>query len=146
LLTGGKRAADRSSDFAETAEGIAVMPRALVADDSSTMRKILIRSLNACGLADVVEAADGAEAIQLFAEQSFDLVLTEWNMPAKSGLDLIQAIRAGGAKVPIIMITTEAEKSRVIEVIKAGVNDYVIKPFTAEMLREKIEKVMGQPA
>ncbi len=122
------------------------MPRALVADDSSTMRKILIRSLNACGLADVVEAADGAEALQLFGEQSFDLVLTEWNMPAKSGLDLIQAIRASGAKVPIIMITTEAEKSRVVEVIKAGVSDYVIKPFTAEILREKIEKVMGQLA
>ena len=122
------------------------MPRALVADDSSTMRKILIRSLNACGLVDVVEAGDGAEALQLFAEQSFDLVLTEWNMPAKSGLDLIQEIRASGAKVPIIMITTEAEKSRVVEVIKAGVSDYVIKPFTAEMLREKIEKVMGQLA
>jgi two-component system chemotaxis response regulator CheY len=122
------------------------MPRALVADDSSTMRKILIRSLNACGLTDVVEAADGAEAIRLFAEESFDLVLTEWNMPVKSGLDLIQEIRASGAKVPIIMITTEAEKSRVIEVIKAGVSDYVIKPFTAEMLREKIEKVMGQIA
>ena len=122
------------------------MPRALIADDSSTMRKILIRSLNACGLADVVEAADGAEAMQLFGEQSFDLVLTEWNMPAKSGLDLIQAIRASGAKVPIIMITTEAEKSRVVEVIKAGVSEYVIKPFTAEMLRGKIEKVMGQLA
>ncbi len=122
------------------------MPRALIADDSSTMRKILIRSLNACGLAEVVEAADGAEAIRLFGEQSFDLVLTEWNMPAKSGLDLIQAIRASGAKVPIIMITTEAEKSRVVEVIKAGVSEYVIKPFTAEMLRGKIEKVMGQLA
>ena len=122
------------------------MPRALVADDSSTMRKILIRSLSACGLTEVVEAGDGGEALRLFGEQSFDLVLTEWNMPVKSGLDLIQEIRAGGAKVPIIMITTEAEKSRVIEVIKAGVNDYVIKPFTAEMLREKIEKVMGQLA
>ena len=122
------------------------MPRALIADDSNTMRKSLIRSLNACGLDDVVEADDGAEAIRLFVEQSFDLVLTEWNMPTKSGLELIQEIRAGGAKVPIIMITTEAEKSRVIEVIKAGVNDYVIKPFTAEMLREKIERVMGQLA
>jgi two-component system, chemotaxis family, chemotaxis protein CheY len=120
------------------------MPKALIADDSATMRKILIRSLNACGLAEVVEAADGVEALQLFGEQSFDLVLTEWNMPGKSGLDLIQEIRASGAKVPIIMITTEAEKSRVVEVIKAGVSEYVIKPFTAEMLRGKIEKVMGQ--
>jgi two-component system chemotaxis response regulator CheY len=110
------------------------------------MRKILIRSLNACGLSEVVEAADGAEAIRLFAEQPFDLVLTESNMPAKSGLDLIQAIRAGGAKVPIIMITSEADKARVIEIIMAGVTDYVIKPFTAEMLREKIERVMGQLA
>ncbi|HTU26513.1 MAG TPA: response regulator [Pirellulales bacterium] len=124
------------------------MPRALVVDDSATMRKVLIRSLVACGLTEgeVVEAGDGGEALRLFAEQTIDLVLTEWNMPGKSGLELIHEIRAGGAKVPIIMITTEAEKSRVIEVIRAGVTDYVIKPFTAEMLREKIEKVLGQVA
>ncbi len=116
------------------------MPRALVADDSSTMRKILIRSLSACGIDDIVEAGDGAEALRLFGDGPFDLVLTEWNMASKTGLEVVQAIRAGGAKTPIIMITAEAEKSRVIEAIKAGVTDYLIKPFTAEMLREKIEE------
>jgi two-component system, chemotaxis family, chemotaxis protein CheY len=120
------------------------MPKALVADDSSTIRKILIRSLSACGIDEIVETGDGAEALRLFGTGPFDLVLTEWNMPTKSGLELVQAIRGDGARVPIIMITAEAEKSRVIEAIKAGVTDYLIKPFTAETLREKIEKVLGQ--
>jgi two-component system chemotaxis response regulator CheY len=94
----------------------------------------------------VVEAGDGEEALQRFGAETFDLVLTEWNMASKTGLEVVQAIRAGGAKTPIIMITAEAEKSRVIEAIKAGVNDYVIKPFTPEMLQEKIERVIGQLA
>jgi two-component system, chemotaxis family, chemotaxis protein CheY len=122
------------------------MAKALVADDSSTMRKTLIRSLSACGITDVVEAIDGAEAFKLFIAEPVDLVLTEWNMPAKSGLELVQAIRGEGARVPIIMITAEAEKSRVIEAIKAGVSDYLIKPFTTEMLHEKIEKLIGEVA
>jgi two-component system, chemotaxis family, chemotaxis protein CheY len=122
------------------------MPKALIADDSSTMRKVLLRSLSACGITDVAEAGDGEEALQLFAAEAFDLVLTEWNMASKTGLEVIQAIRASGAQVPIIMITAEAEKSRVIEAIRAGVTDYLIKPFTPEMLREKIGRVLGQPA
>ncbi len=73
-------------------------------------------------------------------------MLTEWNMPSKTGLEVTQSIRADGGRVPIIMITAEAEKSRVIEAIKAGVTDYLIKPFTPEMLREKIERMLGQLA
>jgi two-component system chemotaxis response regulator CheY len=114
--------------------------RVLVADDSSTMRKIILRSLQAVGVPSAVEAADGDEAIALFNPGDFDLVLTDWNMPGKNGLEVIQAIRQKDPKVPIIMVTTEAEKSRVLEAIQAGVSDYLVKPFTAEMLREKLEK------
>lgn len=114
--------------------------RVLVADDSSTMRKIILRSLSAVGVPDAVEAADGDEAITIFGQQEFDMVLTDWNMPGKSGLEVIQEIRKLNTEVPIIMITTEAEKSRVLEAIQAGVSDYLVKPFAADTLREKLEK------
>lgn len=114
--------------------------RVLVADDSSTMRKIILRSLSAVGVTNVVEAADGDEAVSLFSAGEFDLVLTDWNMPGKSGLEVIQEIRAKNKDIPIVMVTTEAEKSRVVEAIQAGVSDYLVKPFTAETLREKLEK------
>jgi two-component system chemotaxis response regulator CheY len=116
----------------------------LVADDSNTMRKIIIRSLNAVGLKDIVEAADGNEAVARFQSEPVDLVLTDWNMPGKSGLEVIRDIRALNKTVPIIMITTEAEKRRVLEAIQAGVSDYLVKPFTSEALREKLDKHISQ--
>jgi two-component system chemotaxis response regulator CheY len=114
--------------------------KVLVADDSATMRKIIIRSLNAVGVSDVTEASDGDEALQLFQRAAFDMVLTDWNMPRKTGLELVRGIREIGSKVPIIMATTEGEKGRVIEAIQAGVSDYIVKPFTADVLRAKLEK------
>ncbi|HUT14524.1 MAG TPA: response regulator [Thermoguttaceae bacterium] len=114
--------------------------RVLVADDSSTMRKIILRSLQAVGVTESVEAADGIEAVTLFKEGEFDLVLTDWNMPGKTGLEVVQEIRSQDAEVPIIMVTTEAEKGRVMQAIQAGVSDYLVKPFTADTLREKLEK------
>jgi two-component system chemotaxis response regulator CheY len=114
--------------------------KALVADDSGVMRKILIRALNNCGVNDIVEAADGAEAINKFGEQPFDLVMTDWNMPNKTGLEVLQTIRGGGSKVPVIMITTEAESSRVKEAIAAGVTDYLAKPFENDVLKQKLDK------
>ncbi|HUT92033.1 MAG TPA: response regulator [Thermoguttaceae bacterium] len=114
--------------------------RVLIADDSSTMRKIILRSLQACGIPSAVEASDGEEAVALFKPGAFDLVLTDWNMPGKTGLEVTQQIRAQDPKVPIIMITTEAEKSRVIEAIQAGVTDYLVKPFTPDTLQKKLEK------
>lgn len=114
--------------------------RVLVADDSATMRKIIMRSLNAVGIPTATEASDGNEAVQTFAPGQFDLVLTDWNMPGKTGLEVIKEIRAKDAKVPIIMITTEAEKSRVLAAIEAGVSDYLVKPFTPDTLREKLAK------
>ncbi|GAA4422261.1 MULTISPECIES: response regulator [Bremerella] len=114
--------------------------RVLVADDSSTMRKIILRSLQAVGVPSAVEAADGEEAVKIFKPGEFDLVLTDWNMPGKSGLEVIQEIRKIDKDVKIMMVTTEAEKSRVMEAIQAGVSDYLVKPFTADTLREKLEK------
>ena len=114
--------------------------RVLVADDSGTMRKIIIRSLNAVGITSVVEAADGSQAVALFKSGSFHLVLTDWNMPGKTGLEVAREIRAQDPNIPIIMITTEAEKRRVLDAIQAGVSDYLVKPFTPDMLREKLDK------
>jgi len=114
--------------------------KVLVADDSSTMRKIILRSLHAVGIDSAVEAADGAQAVALFQPGAFDLVLTDWNMPGKTGLEVTQEIRAKDPNVPIIMITTEAEKSRVVQAIQAGVTDYLVKPFTPDTLREKLDK------
>lgn len=116
--------------------------KVLVADDSGVMRKILIRALNACGVSDIVEAGDGAEAISLFEKQPFDLVLTDWNMPNKTGLEVLQSIRGAGSQAPVIMITTEAEASRVKEAIAAGVTDYLAKPFENDMLRAKLDKLV----
>ncbi|MHB8968935.1 MAG: response regulator [Pirellulaceae bacterium] len=115
----------------------------LVVDDSRVMRRIIIRALEEIGLTDVVEANDGDEALAEFPKHEFMLVLTDWNMPKKNGLELIQGIRALGSTVPIVMITTESEKARVFSAIQAGVTDYLIKPFDAESLRAKVEKHVG---
>ncbi len=117
--------------------------KVLVADDSGIMRKIIIRSLNSVGVTDVVEAANGQEAIDKFKEVPVDLILTDWNMPEKSGLDVVVEIRATGSKVPIIMVTTEAQKGQVIAAIQAGVNDYLTKPFEADDLRAKLDKFVA---
>lgn len=116
--------------------------KVLVADDSGVMRKIIIRSLNALGVTDVLEAADGNEALQLFDEHDVQIVLTDWNIPGKTGLELLKNLRGQGSDVPIIMVTTEAEKSRVLEALQAGVSDYLMKPFETDMLRQKLAKFL----
>ena len=115
--------------------------KALIADDSGVMRKIIVRAANAAGITDIVEAVDGADAVQKFGEEAFDLVLTDWNMPNKNGLEVIQDIRATGSEVPIIMVTTEGEKSNVLQAIQAGVTDYLTKPFEAAALVQKMDKL-----
>jgi two-component system, chemotaxis family, chemotaxis protein CheY len=117
--------------------------RVLVADDSGVMRKIIVRALNHCGVTEIVEARDGAEALAQLKGQNFDLVMTDWNMPHKTGLELVEELRAGGSKVPVIMITTEAEIGRVKEAIQAGVNDYLAKPFDKDVLQQKIDKFVA---
>lgn len=114
--------------------------KVLLVDDSGTMRKIILRSLQAVGVTETTEAADGSEALTKFRAEPFDLVMTDWNMPVKTGLELTKDIRASGSNVPVLMITTEAEKCRVLEAIQAGISDYLVKPFTPDVLREKIMK------
>ena len=122
------------------------MIKVLLVDDSGVMRKIIARSLNALWIDEVIEAADGAEALEKFGDGSgFSLVLTDWNMPIMNGLELVQAIRAAGHKLPIMMVTTETEKEQVLKAIQAGVNDYLVKPFDQEMLTLKLERVLPKP-
>jgi two-component system chemotaxis response regulator CheY len=117
--------------------------KVLVVDDSGVMRKIIVRALNAVGVVDVVEAGDGLEGFNQFQAETFDLVLTDWNMPVRNGLELVTDIRATGSKVPIMMVTTEAQKSQVILAIQAGVTDYLTKPFENETLRKKLDKYVA---
>lgn len=118
----------------------------LVADDSSTMRRILKMTLAKCGYDDVTEASDGQEAVTLCEQQSFDCVLTDWNMPNMDGLELILRLRALPAysKTPIMMVTTEGAKDDVIEALTRGANAYIVKPFTPDTLKGKMEELIGE--
>ena len=115
--------------------------RVLLADDSGTMRTIIRRTLESFGVTNTVETGDGLEALELYKSTGgFDLILTDWNIRGKSGLELVREIRALDKQVPIVMVTTESEKSRVLEAIAAGVTDYLVKPFTSDALRKKLER------
>ncbi len=114
----------------------------MLVDDSRTIRKIQIKVLSQLGLNEVVEANDGAEALAKLPADSPDLILLDWNMPNMDGLTCLKTIRASGNKTPVIMVTTEAERTRVIEAVQAGVNNYVVKPFTPESLGLKIKETM----
>jgi len=119
----------------------------LVVDDSSTMRRIIVNTLARLGYKDVVQAADGAEAWDaLQANPDVGVVITDWNMPNMNGLELVKKIRAQDKykTVPIIMVTTEGGKKEVIIALKAGVNNYIVKPFTPQVLKEKLEGVLGK--
>lgn len=116
--------------------------KALVVDDSMTIRRIVIKSLELVGIREVVEASNGAEAVQAAAQQPFDVILMDWNMPQLTGVEALAQIRASGCRTPVIMVTTEAEKSRVIEAIRTGANDYLIKPFSPAQLAEKIRRIL----
>ena len=114
----------------------------LLVDDSRTIRNIQKNVLKQLGHTDVLEAEDGVQALGKFKENTPELVLIDWNMPNMDGITLVRKIRETDKAVPLIMCTTEAEKSRVLEAIKAGVNSYIVKPFTVESLGEKIEQTM----
>ncbi len=118
--------------------------RILLVDDSRTIRNIQKNTLKTLGYDDVTEAADGLEALASIAKQRPDLMLVDWNMPNMDGITLIRKVRETDKALPIIMVTTEAEKTRVLEAVKAGVNNYVVKPFTAETLADKINQTMGR--
>jgi two-component system chemotaxis response regulator CheY len=110
----------------------------LVADDSATMRKIIVRSLKAIGYNDTVEAADGDETIQVFQGGQIDIVLLDWNMPGKTAQEVVTELLALDHTLPIIMVTTQSQKNQVA--FSVGIADFIVKPFTADTLREKIER------
>lgn len=120
--------------------------RALIVDDSMTIRRIVIKALAMVGITETVEASDGTEAVKAVQESAIDLVLLDWNMPKMTGIDALRAIRQAGHRMPVIMVTTEAEKSRVIEALKAGANNYLIKPFSPDQLAAKVKEVVGAAA
>jgi len=116
--------------------------RILIVDDSSTMRRIIGNVVQQLGVAkdDFDEAEDGVIAWKLFQEKNdYDVVLTDWNMPNMNGLELVKHIRSANKTIPIVMITTEGGKGEVITALKAGVNNYIVKPFSAEVLKEKLD-------
>ena len=117
----------------------------LVVDDFSTMRRIIKNLLHDLGYPNVSEADDGKTALPMLQAGNFDFLITDWNMPGMPGLDLIKAVRADNklAKMPVLMLTAEAKREQIIEAAQAGVNGYVIKPFTAETLKEKLDKILG---
>lgn len=118
----------------------------LVVDDSITMRRIVVNSLKGLGYSEFLEAGDGKEAMDVLnADSSVTFVITDWNMPNVSGLELVKMIRTHGTyeSVPILMVTTRGVKEDIMEALAAKVNNYVIKPFTPPILKEKIDQILA---
>ena len=115
----------------------------LIVDDFSTMRRIIKNLLRDLGFTNTQEADDGLTALPMLKNGSFDFLVTDWNMPGMTGIDLLKHVRADErlCSMPILMVTAEAKRDQIIEAAQAGVNGYVIKPFTAAVLKEKIEKI-----
>lgn len=120
--------------------------KVMLVDDSKTMRNIQKGILTQLGYTDLEEACDGLDALSKVGAFQPELLLVDWNMPNMDGLTFVKKFREQGNKVPIIMVTTEAEKSRVVEAIKAGVNNYVVKPFTPDLLGERIKETLSRIA
>ncbi|MCK5527276.1 MAG: response regulator [Candidatus Latescibacteria bacterium] len=117
----------------------------LAVDDSATMRRILKNTLSRGGYTDVVEADDGVDAWAKLQAGGFNFIITDWNMPNMSGLELVNAIRESEKfkQIPIIMVTTRSVKDDIVAAMKAGANNYVVKPFTPDTLKEKIASVLA---
>ncbi|MGA9046298.1 chemotaxis response regulator CheY [Sulfuricurvum sp.] len=118
----------------------------LVVDDSSTMRRIIKNTLSRLGYEDVLEGEDGLQGWSVLeANSDIGMLITDWNMPEMNGLELVKKVRADArfADLPIIMVTTEGGKAEVITALKAGVNNYIVKPFTPQVLKEKLSAVLG---
>jgi two-component system, chemotaxis family, chemotaxis protein CheY len=120
--------------------------RFLVVDDSSTMRRIIINTLNKLGYMDIVEAGNGREGVDKLEAGPVDVIVTDWNMPEMSGIDFIRHVRSAPATkdLPVLMVTTNAAKDDIVEALKVGVNSYVVKPFTPDTMKEKIQAVLAR--
>jgi two-component system chemotaxis response regulator CheY len=117
----------------------------LVVDDFATMRRIVKGVLKQLGFMNIIEAEDGINALKELKKENVGLILSDWNMPNMTGLDLLRAVRedANLKTIPFLMITAEGQKENVVEAVKAGVNNYIVKPFTPETFNEKLKKVFG---
>ncbi|MFM7273506.1 MAG: chemotaxis response regulator CheY [Gammaproteobacteria bacterium] len=117
--------------------------KVLVVDDFESMRRIVKQVLNDIGFKDVSLADDGATALPMLKSGNFGLLITDWNMPQMEGIDLVKAVRADPRikSTPILMVTAEAKREQIIQAAQAGVNDYIVKPFTPDTLKAKIEKI-----
>jgi len=115
----------------------------LIVDDFSTMRRIIKNLLRDLGFTNTEEADDGHSALPMLQGAKFDFLITDWNMPGMTGIELLKAVRADDkiATLPVLMVTAEAKREQIIEAAQAGVNGYVVKPFTVAALKEKIEKI-----
>lgn len=115
----------------------------LVVDDFSTMRRIIKNLLRDLGFTNTVEADDGATALPILQAGGIDFLVTDWNMPIMTGIELLKAVRADEnlASMPVLLVTAEAKKEQIVEAAQAGVNGYVVKPFTAQTLKVKIDKI-----
>lgn len=124
--------------------------KVLVVDDSFTMRRIVKNILQQIGFSDITQAENGKDAFTKLKEGGFGLVVSDWNMPVMQGIELLRAVRADAElkHLPFLLVTAEAQKEHIIEAAQAGVSNYVVKPFTAEALQEKLEKIFAdaQPA
>ena len=115
----------------------------LVVYDFSTMRRIIKNLLRDLGFNNTLEASDGTTALPMLKTGDFDLMVTEWNMPGMQGIDLLKAVRGDRsiAELPVLMVTAESKRDQIVEAAQAGVNGYIVKPFTAQTLKEKIDKI-----
>jgi len=116
----------------------------LVVDDFTTMRRIIRNILRDLGFGTVIDAEDGAAAVKILETQKVDLVISDWNMPTMNGLELLKWVRANAAtrNLPFLMVTAESQKENIMEAVKAKVSNYVVKPFTAQSLAEKLQKLL----
>jgi two-component system, chemotaxis family, chemotaxis protein CheY len=119
--------------------------RILVIDDALTMRRIVINLLRQLGFTNMNEADDGTTGWDKLNNETFDLIISDWNMPKMTGIDLLRKVRANDkyARTPFIMITAEGKRENVIAAVQAGVSNYIVKPFNAATLKEKLAKVIG---
>jgi len=119
--------------------------KVLVVDDFATMRRILRNILKQIGFSNISEADDGKTALKELKKEKYDLVLCDWNMPEMPGIDLLKAVRSDDdlKGLPFVMVTAEAQKENIVAAVKGGVSNYIVKPFTAETVSEKLNKVFG---
>jgi two-component system chemotaxis response regulator CheY len=120
----------------------------LIVDDFATMRKVIRNLLKQSGFENIVEAEDGIAALKALKSQKVDFIISDWNMPNMSGIELLKAVRGDDElkELPFLMVTAEALKDNVVAAVKAGVSNYIVKPFSAEVLNEKIEKIVKNMA